>query len=283
MMNETEIIGETHVFSTIADMLGFDLSAISPAKLLGSVILLVIMIAVSKIFCVLFARGIKKSRLTEGLKKFTVKAVRCVLYFLAIMIFCDSLGLPITSLLAVFSLLGLAVSLSVQALLSNVMSGISLLMLKPFDIGDYIETDIAGTVKNIGLFYTEIMTIDNKKVFIPNEKIIASRLINYHAETKRRIDIQVSAAYEHDISEVKAALSQAMESVPMILQEENNIIGVADYGSSGVIYDVCAWSQTENYKAARYALMEAIWESYAAHGIKIPFNRLEVDVVNGKT
>lgn len=268
-----------NVLHTIAKTIGLDPNALSLSKIIGSVILLIILIAISKIICGIFSRAFKKSKLTEGMKKFMVRAVKYILYFLSILIFCDSIGIPITSMLAIFSLLGLAISLSIQNLLGNVMSGISLLMLKPFDIGDYIETDVAGTVKNIGLFYTEILTLDNKRVYIPNETIMGSKLINYHSEDTRRIDITVNAAYDYEISAVKAALYDAVESVPTILKDKPAVIGVAGYGESAILYDIKAWTKTEDFLASKYALTEAVSECYSKHGVKMAYNRLEVELI----
>ena len=268
-----------NVLNTIIKAIGLDIDALSPSKIIGSVILLIILIAISKILSGILKKALRKSKLTEGLKKFIANAAKYILYFISILIFCDSIGIPITSMLAIFSLLGLAVSLSIQNLLGNVMSGISLLMLKPFDIGDYIETDIAGTVKNIGLFYTEIVTLDNKRVYIPNETIMGSKLINYHSDDTRRIDITVNAAYDCDISAVKAALSDAVAAVPTILNDKPAVIGIADYGESAILYDIRAWTKTEDYLSSKYALMEAVADSYAKHGVKMAYNRLEVELI----
>lgn len=192
---------------------------------------------------------------------------------------CDYIGIPITSLLAVFSLLGLAISLSVQSLLSNLMSGLTVLMLRPFDIGDFIETDIAGTVKNIGLFYTEIITPDNKKVFIPNEKVMASKLINYNAEGMRRIDLEFNAGYQYDPQQVKDALCDAVESVDVIYKSPEPVIGISNYGDSAVIYSVWVWTNSSDYFKAKFELMDAVNEQYKKHGITMAYNRLQVEVM----
>ena len=268
-----------NVLYTITKAIGLDPDALSLSKIIGSVMLLIILIAISKIVSGILKKALRKSNLTEGMKKFIARIVKYILYFLSILVFCDSIGIPITSMLAIFSLLGLAVSLSIQNLLGNVMSGISLLMLKPFDIGDYIETDIAGTVKNIGLFYTEILTLDNKRVYIPNETIMGSKLINYHSEDTRRIDITVNAAYDCDISAVKAALADAAASVPTILQDKPIVIGIADYGESAILYDIKVWAKTGDYLSSKYALMEAVADCYVKHGVKMAYNRLEVELI----
>ncbi|MGN0182871.1 MAG: mechanosensitive ion channel family protein [Candidatus Ornithomonoglobus sp.] len=269
-----------NVFQSIADAIGFDLTSLSLMNIVVSIVLLMILLVISKIIGRIVYHAIKKTRITEGLKKFVARAVRFICYFISIMIFADSIGIPVTSLVALFSLFGLAISLSIQNLLGNIMSGISLLMLKPFDIGDYIETDVAGTVKNIGLFYTEITTVDNKRIYIPNEKLIGEKLTNYHAEGMRRIDVTFNAGYEYDTDTVKAALKDAVESVDMLLKEPEPVIGIADFGESAILYDVRAWTNTANYIPARYALMDAVGVSYKKFGVKMAYNRLEVEILD---
>ncbi len=277
----SEVSSSGHnVMNTIAAALGIETGSLSLMKLAVSLAMLMVLVLLSRFLSRVAGHAITKSRMNEGLKKFVIKAVRFVLYFLSIMIFADSIGIPITSLLALFSLLGLAVSLSIQNLLSNVMSGITILMAKPFDVGDYIETDIAGTVNNIGLFYTEITTVDNKRVYIPNEKIVAEKLINYNSETIRRIDVTFNAAYKCSIETVKTALKEAVHSVPQLLAEPEPIIGVAEYGESSVLYDVRVWAKTDDYFKAKYALMDEVSRCYKKHGVQMAYNRLEVEVLN---
>lgn len=278
-VEQTGVSGLQFVKS-IAKAIGINLQEFSMGKLLWSFIILIILIAVSNILSKMLSRVIKKTKMTESLQKFIVRVAKFLMIFVSLMIFADSIGIPITSIVALLSLFGLAVSLSLQNLLGNIMSGISILMLKPFDIGDFIETDISGTVSSIGLFYTELKTIDNKMVFIPNEHIVGSKLINYTRQDKRRIDIKVNAAYTCDIKTVKIALKEAIENVDTILEEPEPLVGVAEYGESSIIYDVRAWTKTENYWTSYYALMEEISRKYKKHNINMAYNRLEVEILS---
>lgn len=267
------------MLGTIKETLKGIAGAISLEKIIWAVVILIALVVVSKIIATIIGRVVFKTKITEGLKRFIVNIIRYVLYFISILVVCDYVGLPITSLLAVFSLLGLAISLSVQSLLSNLMNGLTVLMLKPFDIGDFIETDIAGSVKNIGLFYTEILTPDNKKVFIPNEKIMANKLINYNAEGTRRIDLEFNAGYQYDPQLVKAALREAAESVDEICKTPEPMIGISDYGESAVIYSVWVWVNSADYFKTKFRLMDAVGEQYKKHGITMAYNRLQVEVM----
>ncbi len=261
------------IFKNITGTLSFE-------KMVGAIVILVLLIVISKVLSIIVAKTIVKTKITEGLKRFIINIFRYVLYFLSILIACDYIGLPITSLLAVFSLLGLAISLSVQGLLSNLMSGVTVLMLHPFDIGDFIETEVAGTVKNIGLFYTEILTPDNKKVFIPNDKLMANKLVNYNAEGTRRLELEFNAGYEFDPDKVKAVLRDAVESVDKILNEPQPMIGIKSYGESAVIYVVWAWVNSADYFEAKFQLMDAVNREYRKNEIKMAYNVLQVEMRN---
>lgn len=255
-------------------------SKISVENILFSLILLVVLIILSRIAAAVIKRILSKTKIGESILGFMVQIIKFVLYFISVLIVCDSLGIPVTSLVALFSLFGLAISLSVQSLLGNLMSGLSILMLKPFDVGDFIETDISGTVKSIGLFYTEIVTVDCKKVYIPNEKIMANRLTNYNSEGIRRIDAVFNAGYEYDTESVKKALRVAVESIPTVLKTPEPVIGISEYGDSAIIYSVWIWSAAEDYITTKFALMDAVSKSYKENGITMAYNRLEVEMVS---
>ena len=263
-------------------MLNELIGKISIEKLITAVVLFVLLIVISRVAAGIFKKVMSKTRMTESVSRFVNQVIKFVLYFISILIVCDFIGIPVTSLVALFSLFGLAISLSVQSLLGNLMSGISILMLKPFDIGDCIETDVVGTVKNIGLFYTEIVTVDNKKIYIPNEKVIANRLINYTSEGTRRLDLVFNAGYDCDTEAVKAALKEAVDSVPQIIKTKEPVIGISEFGDSAIMYSVCVWVEAKDFVTAKLELMDAVWDSYKKNGISMAYNRLEVEMVNNK-
>ncbi len=258
------------------------IARLSLGKALGIALLFIVLIAICRLLVSIISRVLSRTKLGENFATFITAIIKYVLYFVSVLIVCDALGLPITSLLAVFSLFGLAISLSVQSLLGNIMSGVSLHTLKPFEVGDYIETDISGTVKGIGLFYTELLTPDNKKVYIPNEKIMANKLVNYSSEAARRIDLVFNAEYGFDTALVMRALREAAESVDAVKSDPEPIIGIAEYGESGISYSVWAWCDTADYINTSFAIREAVWQVYAKYGIKMAYNRLQVEMVNNE-
>lgn len=244
------------------------ISGISIEKIIWIAILAIILVVICRTLTRVASRLFTRSKMTDGLNRFLTQIVKFVLYFITILIVCDAIGIPVTSLLALFSLFGLAISLSVQGLLGNLMSGFSILMFKPFDVGDYIETDIGGKVQNVGLFYTELMTYDNRKVYIPNDKIMEGKLINYDSQKTRRIDVMFPAGFEYDTEDVISALHEAVDSVPALLKAPEPFIAIDNYGERAIYYSVLVWTDTPNYFTAKAALMDAVSASYKRHGIK---------------
>ena len=163
----------------VNNAIGFSLGSLTLEKLITSAITLVICVLVIWLVMRVARRISAHSRLSESLSRFILKVLKIALEFMAILIVADSLGVNVTALLAVFSLLGLALSLSVQNCLSNAMSGITILLTRPFEDGDFIEAgDVSGTVKDIGLIYTQLCTLDNKDIYVPNSDLSASKIVN---------------------------------------------------------------------------------------------------------
>lgn len=195
--------------------IGFSLGSLTLEKLITSAITLVICIVCIWIIMRIARRISSHSRLSESLSRFILKVLKITLEFMAILIVADSLGFNVTALLAVFSLLGLALSLSVQNCLSNAMSGIIILLTRPFEDGDFIEAgNVSGTVRDIGLIYTQLCTIDNKDIYVPNSDLSASKIVNYNREPQRRVDLTFGADYTCRPEQVKAALHNAVSLVP---------------------------------------------------------------------
>lgn len=221
------------------------------------------------------------SRLSESLSRFILKVLKITLEFMAILIVADSLGFNVTALLAVFSLLGLALSLSVQNCLSNAMSGIIILLTRPFEDGDFIEAgNVSGTVRDIGLIYTQLCTIDNKDIYVPNSDLSASKIVNYNREPQRRVDLTFGADYTCRPEQVKAALHNAVSLVSGILPEPAPFVRVAGYGESNIDYVVRVWCKTADYWTVYYDLMEAVGAAFDAHGVSMSYPQMNVHVLD---
>ena len=187
------------------------------------------------------------------------------------------LGIPGSAFITLFGSAGVAIGLALQGSLSNLAGGLMLLFFRPFGIGDYIKAgDHEGTVKQISAFYTTILTVDSKRVILPNGALTNSTLINYSAEATRMLDLSFSVSYDSDPAKVRAILlAQAMAN-PMVLPEPAPIAPMTRHGDSALVFNLRAWVATENYKPAEFALLESVKLAFDREGISIPYAQMDV-------
>lgn len=264
----------------IEKLLNFSIGTITLGKLFNAIVVFVVCYIGTRVLLGMIKRLNQRLHLDRALQSFIMAASRVVLYILTGLIVADSLGIPVTSLLAVFSVAGLAVSLAIQGTLSNLASGVMLLVSKPFAADHYIEmAGVGGTVREIGLIYTKIATPDNKIIYVPNSEISASKIINYSAEENRRIDVVYSASYDAPLETVKQALQEALKAVPQLLQDPVPIVAVTKYGDSAIEYTVRVWVHNPDYWPAFYALNEMVKARFDAYGVEMTYPHLNVHMI----
>jgi small conductance mechanosensitive channel len=206
--------------------------------------------------------------------------VKVILYLIALLIVAQSLGIDVTSLVAVFSLAGLAISLSVQNSLSNLASGVLMLITKPFSVGDYIEAGgIGGTVSEISFIHTKLLTADKKIIFVPNSDIASSKIINYSSEPFRRVDLNFTASYDAPIEKVKEALLNAVNDCKIFCDEPAAFVNVLSYQSSSIEYTVRAWCKNEDYWTGYFSLMENVKKEFDLNEIEMTYDHLNVHMI----
>ena len=259
------------------------LKTFTAERLLSAAVLLAICIVAIQVVTRILSRVLKNPRFDQRMRKYILSAVKVLLYILALLIVADSLGIPISSLLALFSVLGLAVSLAVQDVLGNVAGGLVILFAKPFQIGDYIEADAgSGTVAAIDLTYTQLDTVDGLRLMIPNSLLSDSRITNYTQLGTRRIDHTVTASYDDAIADVRAACLEAVAMTPNILAEPAPAAVVTKYGESAIEYHVRCWSKVETYWDASYALLENLKTCFDKNGITMTYNHLNIHILDNE-
>lgn len=231
----------------------------------------------------LLLRLLNKSRgytgLDESVRSFLNSFIRVVLYAVLYITAATALGVPETSLVTALASCGLAVGLALQGSLSNFAGGIMILIFKPFKIGDYIVSgEFEGTVREINVLYTVIITLDNRKVTIPNGSISNAPVTDVTGLPTRRMDIPVGIAYAADIDKALSALLG-------VAADENNVLKspipeamVDSLGDSSVNLILRVWVATENYWDVRYRLTKRVKETFDRNGIEIPFPQMDVHV-----
>ena len=187
------------------------------------------------------------------------------------------MGVPMSSIVAVVGSCGLAIGLALPGSLANIAGGFILLVFKPFAVGDYIITDkVEGTVTEIGIFYTKILSIDNKRITIPNAEVSNATLTNTTAEEKRRVDLTFSAAYEDDIALVEQTLLRVCADNPKILDDPAPFARLYSHEDSALVYMLRAWCRVEDYWEVYFDLQRDVKIAFDKNGITIPFPQVDV-------
>lgn len=245
-------------------------------KLISAAILLVVCGVLIKLILKATERMLGRSRLDKAVHPFIRTIVKLVLLFTAIMLIAGTLGVDTSSLLALLSVAGLAVSLALQNVLSNMASAVILLTTKPFQIGHFIEMgSVSGTVVKIGAICTDILTLNNQLVHVPNSEITGSTVTNYTASDKRRLEYRITASYDAPVEDVKAALLRAAEH-PLRMQEMQPIARVNGYGESAIEYVLFLWIRPKDYMDVYYDVLENVKREFDAAGIEMTYPHINV-------
>lgn len=245
-------------------------------KLISAAILLVVCGVLIKLILKATDRMLGRSRLDKAVHPFIRTIVKLVLLFTAIMLIAGTLGVDTSSLLALLSVAGLAVSLALQNVLSNMASAVILLTTKPFQIGHFIELDgVSGTVVKVGAICTDVMTSNNQLVHVPNSQITSSKVTNFTASDKRRLEYRITASYDAPVEDVKAALLRAAEH-PLRMQEMQPIARVNGYGESAIEYVLFLWIRPKDYMDVYYDVLENVKREFDAAGIEMTYPHINV-------
>ena len=246
----------------------------------GLVTFLVCVIAIRILKAVLTRTLNRMTRLDPPIRNLIIKLVTTLLWVLTIIIVAGAFGINATSLVAVLSVAGLALSLSVQNLLTNFFSGIMLLINKPFKEGDFVElSDKMGTIKNIGFFNTILATPDNVSIVIPNGDLTAAAVKNYSREPNRRVDLTFSASYDASTEAVKEAVREAIGMDSRILPEPAPFVRLLSYDASSIRYAVRVWCKNADYWDVYFDLNEHVRESFEKHGVEMSYEHINVHMM----
>lgn len=219
------------------------------------------------------------------LQSFLLSSLRIGLKILVVFMAVTKIGVAASSIVALVGSAGLAVGLSLQGSLSNIAGGVLLLVVKPFQVGDYIIEDSSGkegTVQAIGIMYTRLLSVDNKAIMIPNGNLSNASITNVTHQDKRRIDLVIGIEYSADIRQVKDILAGVIEEEPVLLTEEPVQIFVSEFRDSCIDMGIRYWVKTEDYWPSRWRVLENIKYRFDENHISIPFNQLDVNLISGE-
>lgn len=214
----------------------------------------------------------KSGRIDATLSGFLSSLVHYGLIALVIITTLGVFGVPTTSFAAVIGAAGLAIGLSLQGTLGHVASGVMMLGFRPFDVGDFVDTaGVSGTVKHIGLFTTELATVDNKKIIIPNGMIFDAVITNYAGYPTRRVDFVFGISYGDDMKKAMELIKSEVEKESRAKTDPEPVIAVDNLGESSVDIICRVWVERADYFPVKWALTQAVKERFDAEGVSIPF------------
>lgn len=222
-------------------------------------------------------KTLSRLKIDLALQSFLRSLIRITLIVLLFITCAILIGIPVTSLVTALGAVGLAVSLSVKDSLSHLAGGMILLATKPFVAGDYVETDFAaGSILSVGLFYTELSTPDNKRIFIPNGQLSNAKVVNYSTEKNRRLDLTFSIGYGCDVEKAKKIVSAVAAAHPKALSDPAPFVRVGALSESSVDLFCRVWVRAEDYWDLNFDLLEQVKAAFDREGVVIPYPQLDI-------
>lgn len=225
----------------------------------------------------LVARAMERRQVDISLRSFTINTIRTVFLLLLILIVVSTLGVNVTSLIAVASAATLAIGMALSGTAQNFAGGVMILMMKPYRVGDYISAQgQSGTVREIKLFSTVITTTDNQTIYIPNNSIATAIIDNYSTAELRRVDWTVGISYGDDVDVARQAILSMLQGDARILPDPAPVVWVAALADSSVNLTVRAWTKNSDYWDVFFQYNERFYKELPAQGINFPFPQMDV-------
>lgn len=247
-------------------------------RVIPFILIMVCGILLIQILLTIVKKFLARSRLEKAAHSLILSVIRVTAYVMLALIGASKLGIDTTGLVALASVVTLAVSLALQNSLANLIGGFTLLNTKPFASGDYVEiAGQSGTVKEIGMAYTKLLTPDNKLTYIPNASVVSAEIVNYTCTGTRRLDVTVNAAYEAPVEKVLEALREAGD-VEQALDDPAIFVAVTNYGESAIEYTLRIWCRTDDYWPANFLIKKRVKEIFDREGLEMTYPNLNVHI-----
>ncbi|MBD5518585.1 MAG: mechanosensitive ion channel family protein [Lachnospiraceae bacterium] len=251
-------------------------------RMMLALVVFFIGIQLIKLIRKILRKSFEKRNVDVGVSRFLDSFVKAVLYILLLFMIASYFGLDVTSVVALVGSAGVAIGLAVQGSLSNFAGGVLILLLQPFKIGDYIRDSAGneGTVQEVQLFYTRLITPDRHIVVVPNGALANGNILNMSTVNERRMDIKVGISYDSDIRRAKEVLLELLDEDPGVLQDQEKRVFVDELADSSVIVNLRCYSTNEMFWETKWRLTEKVKYALDEAGITIPFPQLDVHGLN---
>lgn len=221
----------------------------------------------------------KKRNIDATVSSFLDTFVEVALKIIVVLVFMEYVGVQMAGLAALVASAGVAIGLALQGSLSNFAGGVIILLIRPFNVGDYIEgSGHTGTVEKIGMFYTNMVTVDNKLILIPNGSLANESIVNYSAKELRRVDLTFSVGYEQDVLKVKRVLASIIDNHKSILKTPEPFIALSAHGDSAINFAVRVWVNNNDYWNVYFDLLEEVKVKFDEEKISIPYPQMDLHI-----
>lgn len=248
-------------------------------RVLAAALILFVGFKISKFIANRYEKSKSAAKLNKTVRNFLKNIIKIALYVTVVIVALVILGFELSVFSAAIASLGVTIGLALQGGLSNIAGGIMVVAFKPFELGDYIETeDVSGTVSDIGIFYTTLTTPDNKKVVVPNGTISNSIVTNYSTHSTRRLDFDFSISYNTNIDDAKKVLLACAKSDERILQDPAPKVVISAHADSAIKIKLRVWVKNSDYWDVNFSMLELVKKTFDDTGIQIPYNQLDVHV-----
>lgn len=255
-----------------------ELVALYGLKILGAIAIFIIGKWIVAKISVLIFKGMEKKGTDPTISHFVKNILYYLMFAFVVVAALGQVGIQTASIVAILGAAGLAVGLALQGSLSNFAAGVLMIIFRPIRVGDFVEAAGAmGSVKEVSIFTTTLLTPDNKTVIIANASVMGSNITNFSMQPKRRVDLLVGVSYSADILKVKEVLTGLVEAEPLLLDDEPTI-AVSELAASSVNFVVRVWVKTEDYWTVFFSLNEKVKLELDKQGIEIPFNQMDVNL-----
>ena len=251
------------------------------STILSALVVFLICLLAIRIITRLADRIFEKSKRTDPtVRHFLRTALKIVLWAVAVVIVAGTLGIPTASLVAVISVAGVALSLSMQNILTNLFSGITLLLTRPMSVGDFVEIGPnTGKAYRIGLFYTTLIGLNKQVITIPNGDVASASIINYNREPYRRVQFTFGAHYDDATRDVLDALLDAARETPLALSDPAPEAFISSYRDSNIEYGLNVWCRPNDYWDVVHGVNALVREQYEKHGVHMSYNHINVHMI----
>lgn len=266
---------------TLLESLLTDIFAALPGLVIRVLILLVLFIIWPKLLGMIltaYKKTLEKKNVDPLLESFTVSLLKTIAYIALFFIVVSIIGVKATSLVTVLGTAGIAVGLALQGSLSNLAGGVLILFFKQFSKGDYISNNggIEGTVDQIHILYTTLITVDNKVIVVPNGQLANNAIINYSRKPERRLDMVFTVSYDTPVEKTKELLKQIAENHPAVLKNKAMTIRMAKQSASSLDYNFRVWVKSSDYWDTLYDFNEEVKRVFDENGVEIPYQKIDI-------